>query len=266
MRTAQWLHLIHEGGEVEREDQGTVFVGCAGWSVPRVVATRFPGEGSHLERYARVLPAVEINSSFYRPHKPATYARWRDAVPGQFRFSVKIPKEISHLRRLRDCAGPLADFLAEAGELREKLGCLLLQLPPSLAFDAPTAQAFLALLRERTEGAVVCEPRHASWFGVEAAALLEAFGIGYVEADPSPYPLPAPHAGPVYLRLHGSPRIYYSDYPDSVIEAVAAKLAALRDAGQTAWCVFDNTAEGAAVPNALSLLEKLATRRPRARP
>ncbi|GIZ50815.1 DUF72 domain-containing protein [Noviherbaspirillum aridicola] len=241
-------------------------IGCAGWSLSRAVASHFPGEGSHLERYARVLPAVEINSAFYRPHKPATYARWRDSVPAAFRFSVKMPKEISHLRRLRDCGQPLENFLSEVAGLGDKLGCLLLQLPPSLAFDPPAAQAFLLRLRAATGVDVVCEPRHASWFGEEAAALLAECRIAYVEADPSPHALPASPTGPVYLRLHGTPRIYYSDYPEDVIDTLAARLSALREAGRTAWCVFDNTAEGAAVPNALSLLAKLAARCPPARP
>jgi uncharacterized protein YecE (DUF72 family) len=69
-------------------------IGCAGWSLPRVEQERFPAAGSHLERYASVFDAVEINSSFHRPHRPATYARWAAAVPSSFRFSVKLPKTI----------------------------------------------------------------------------------------------------------------------------------------------------------------------------
>lgn len=240
----------------------TTLVGCAGWSVPKSVAQRFSEQGSHLERYARVLDAVEINSSFYRPHKPATYARWRDSVPAAFRFSVKMPKEISHVRRLRDCEQPLRTFLAEAGELRDKLGCLLLQLPPSLAYDADVAPDFLRLLRASTGIDIACEPRHASWFREDVAELLGELRIAYVEADPAPHALPSrPQAAPLYLRLHGSPRIYYSSYPDDFIAHLADRLAQLRAAGRRAWCIFDNTAEGAAVPNALSLLEKLAAHR-----
>ncbi|HYW08000.1 MAG TPA: DUF72 domain-containing protein, partial [Longimicrobium sp.] len=110
------------------------WIGCAGWSLPRVEQERFPAEGTHLERYAGRFPAVEINSSFYRPHRPATYARWGESVPPSFRFSVKVPKAITHTLRLRAAAEPLAAFLAEAGALEEKLGCLLVQLPPSLHF------------------------------------------------------------------------------------------------------------------------------------
>jgi uncharacterized protein YecE (DUF72 family) len=232
-------------------------IGCAGWSIAAASGADFPGAGSHLERYGAVLPAVEINSSFYRPHRPATYARWRDSVPDGFRFSVKMPKEISHLRRLHECDALLDKFLAEAGQLRPKLGCLLLQLPPSLAFDADVAQRFLHSLRRATDIVAMCEPRHASWFDADAAALLAAHDIGYVEADPPVRPLPAQDGRTVYLRLHGSPRIYYSDYPPSFLDALAVRIAAMRQAGKTVWCVFDNTAEGAALPNALSLRSRL---------
>ncbi|MFY0574630.1 DUF72 domain-containing protein [Cystobacter fuscus] len=130
----------------------TCLIGCAGWSLARAVAGFFPAGGSHLERYAQVLPAVELNSSFYRPHRPATYARWRDSVPATFRFSVKVPKVITHERRLCDVEEPLARFLEEVGHLDEKLGCLLVQLPPSLRFEPAVAGAFFEVLRARTRG------------------------------------------------------------------------------------------------------------------
>ncbi|HEX8884164.1 MAG TPA: DUF72 domain-containing protein, partial [Noviherbaspirillum sp.] len=141
-----------------------IMVGCAGWSLSSAVQPRFPAEGSHLERYAQVFPAVEINSSFYRPHKPSTYARWRDSVPPGFRFSLKLPREITHERRLRDIADPLAMFLDAAGQLADRFGCLLVQMPPSLAFDADSATALFGRLRDRLHTGIACEPRHQSWF------------------------------------------------------------------------------------------------------
>ncbi|MFL6717875.1 MAG: DUF72 domain-containing protein, partial [Burkholderiaceae bacterium] len=155
-----------------------IMVGCAGWSLSSAVQPRFPGEGSHLERYARIFPSVEINSSFYRPHKPSTYARWRDSVPPGFRFSLKLPKEITHERRLRDIAEPVAVFLDAAGQLADRFGCLLVQMPPSLAFDEAAATALFASLRDRLQTGIACEPRHQSWFGEEATALLARFQVG----------------------------------------------------------------------------------------
>lgn len=237
----------------------TPFVACAGWSISSAASAGFPSEGSHLERYAAVLPAVEINSSFYRPHRPATYARWRDSVPDSFRFSVKLPKEITHGLRLRQVGAALEKFLAEAAHLEHKLGCLLVQLPPSLAWQPGTAHDFFRILHNMTEVDIVCEPRHSSWFTAEAAALLAEYGVTYVRADPQVCPLPAQGQveKTVYWRLHGAPEIYHSPYPDSFLDDLATRIVRQRAAGVTVWCVFDNTASGAALPNALSLLARL---------
>lgn len=217
----------------------------------------FPTPGTHLERYARVLPAVEINSSFYRPHKPVTYARWRDSVPETFRFSVKVPKAITHERRLRDAQEPLERFMGEVDHLEAKLGCLLVQLPPSLQHEPGTARAFFQSLRERTRADIVCEPRHRTWFTDEARQVLEDFGIAYVKADPPPVrDAQLPDAQVVYYRLHGSPKIYYSEYSEAYLDALAEEIAGHERAGRRVWCIFDNTADGAAQPNALSLLRR----------
>jgi len=121
--------------------------GTAGWSIPRASASRFDGSGTHLERYARSLRCAEINSSFYRPHAAATYARWRDSTPPDFRFAIKLPRTITHELRLRDVREPFVAFLAQTDGLAEKRGPLLVQLPPSFSFDAPIVTAFLDLVR-----------------------------------------------------------------------------------------------------------------------
>jgi uncharacterized protein YecE (DUF72 family) len=241
------------------EPPSAILVGCAGWSLSSVVASQFPGEGSHLERYARVLPAVEINSSFYRPHRAATYARWRDSVPASFRFSVKLPREITHVRRLHDIGQEVDVFLDAASNLGDRFGCLLVQMPPSLAFDAGTATALFSRLRERLGVAIACEPRHQSWFGPEAAELLSRFDVARVLADPQVAvdPAPALYHGVVYVRLHGSPVIYRSDYAPEYLKENAARLIEQHGLGRQVWCIFDNTANGAAVPNALTTSQLL---------
>jgi uncharacterized protein YecE (DUF72 family) len=234
-----------------------VRVGCAGWSVPKEHAARFPEEGSHLERYARRFPAVEINSSFYRPHRPATYARWAASAPPGFRFAVKVPREITHGRRLADPEEALDRFLAECGALEDALGPLLVQLPPSLAFDGVIAASFFDALRERFAGEVVCEPRHPSWFQPEAEHVLVGRQVARVAADPAPSAAqPGGWEGLVYYRLHGSPRVYYSAYSEPYLAALAATL---REAARSApvWCIFDNTALGAATDDALAVIERL---------
>jgi uncharacterized protein YecE (DUF72 family) len=237
-------------------------VGCAGWSLPEAVRPAFPAEGTHLQRYAARLPAVEINSSFYRPHRPTTYARWAAGVPEHFRFSVKVPRTITHERRLVGTEDLLDGFLAEAGALGGRLGCLLVQLPPSLAYDPPTAEAFLAALRERYAGAAVLEPRHPSWFDPPAAELLRRHRIGRVGADPARVPAaaePGGWPGTAYFRLHGSPRIYYSAYDEPFLDALAGRLRDVARHADGVWCVFDNTALGAAWANARALRDRLST-------
>lgn len=241
-----------------------LLVGTAGWNVRPERADRFPAQGTHLERYAAVLPAVEIDSSFYRPHRPATYARWAASVPAAFRFAVKVPREITHLRRLAEIEAPLDRFLAETASLGEKRGPLLVQLPPSLRFDRRAVAAFFSAFRVRYTGEAVCEPRHASWFGPPADALLADHQVARVAADPPPAAgaeTPGGWDGLVYHRLHGSPRMYYSDYDAPFLAALVARIKLSINAGVPIWCIFDNTAEGAALGNALSVLDQLAPSR-----
>ena len=232
-----------------------VRIGTAGWSIPAAFAAHFPIQGTLLERYAARFSAVEINSSFYRPHRPATYARWAASVGPDFRFAVKLPKAITHERRLIDIEAPLDRFAAEIGALGAKLGPVLVQLPPSLAFDASVAEAFFAQLHDRLPGPIVCEPRHASWFSDEAEALLVGHRVARVAADPAPVPTaaePGGWPGLAYFRLHGAPRIYWSEYGPGAVAAHAAAISA-RTAASELWTIYDNTASGAATGDALRL-------------
>jgi uncharacterized protein YecE (DUF72 family) len=240
--------------------QPQLYIGCAGWAVPKASSGRFPEDGSHLQRYAQVFNGVEINSSFYRSHQPATYARWAASVPDDFRFAVKMPRTISHQARLLECDTILQAFLGEVHQLDSKLGCLLLQLPPSLAYSASVALPFFELLRRLHQGPVACEPRHASWFVRAVNRRLKDHGISRVAADPARLPRAAVPAGDPsmqYLRLHGSPQIYYDSYSEATLRRISIKLR--RPASHTVqrWCIFDNTALGHATSNALDMLDYL---------
>jgi uncharacterized protein YecE (DUF72 family) len=231
-------------------------IGCAGWTIPKDAADAFTGDGTHLQRYAAVFPVTEINSSFHRPHRAQTYEKWAASVPDGFRFSVKLPRTITHDAKLTGIEALLERFAQEAGALGDKLGCVLVQLPPKLAFDARVAEDFFARLQGTFGCMAACEARHPSWFGDDATDLLRERGITRVIADPPAGQSGAhvPTTGTIYARLHGSPRVYYSSYPDEYLQALAADMAAHVEAGRTVWCIFDNTASGAAVPNALDVL------------
>ena len=234
-------------------------IGTAGWSIPRAAAPRFDSVGTHLERYARRLDCAEINSSFHRPHAATTYAKWRESTPASFRFAVKMPRAITHDLKLQDAREAFTTFLAQTDGLADKRGPLLCQLPPSLVFDGSVVSAFLEMVRTVYHGPLVCEPRHATWFSAIVASLLERYRTGRVAADPPPVPeatTPAGWAHVAYFRLHGSPRTYWSRYDENAMSAIAATIGAISMAEQV-WCVFDNTASGAAIENAWELRERV---------
>jgi uncharacterized protein YecE (DUF72 family) len=221
--------------------------------VPRRWASLAPTDLKGLERYARVLNAVEINSSFYRPHASAAYERWALRVADDFRFSVKMPKSISHEKRLHGVRDELDRFLDESSGLGEKRGALLLQLPASFEFKRGLVARFLAMLRRRHNGVVVCEPRNATWYSRDAEQLFEDHHVALVAADPPRGTRacePRAWRRVVYFRLHGSPRCYFSPYQQPFLAAIAERI---QEADIPAWCIFDNTGSGAAFENAVRL-------------
>jgi uncharacterized protein YecE (DUF72 family) len=236
-------------------------IGTAGWALPRVWRAEFPPEGSYLERYAARFSAAEINSSFYRQHRRTVYERWAAAVPERFRFAVKLPRAITHDQSLVAADVLLEVFLDEVSGLGARLGPLLVQLPPSLAFRPDHVEEFLETLRRLHDGAVACEPRHESWFGSDADRMLERHGVARVAADPARVPAAAEPAGDerlLYYRLHGSPHMYYSDYEPERLALMADRLRRGIETGAECWCIFDNTILGAATGNALALARMAA--------
>jgi uncharacterized protein YecE (DUF72 family) len=234
------------------------YIGTAGWNIPAQYAAEFSGVGTHLQRYACQLNAVEINSSFYRSHRRQTYERWASSVPSGFRFAAKIPKEITHERALLDSEVQLDRFANEIAGLGAGLGVLLVQLPPRLVFDAACAHRFFHHLRSRFERhvGVACEPRHVSWFTSEAESILSMHEVARVAADPprcAANSHPGGWRGLDYYRLHGAPQIYYSNYDERALDRLRRDLAASCARGAATWCIFDNTAANAALGNALAV-------------
>ena len=170
-----------------------------------------------------------------------------------------MPRTITHERKLQDAQELFVTFLEQTEGLAEKRGPILVQLPPSLSFDASVVTRFLDEVRTVYKGTMVCEPRHATWFSPEVASLLDGYGISRVAADPPPVPeatAPAGWARLAYFRLHGSPRTYWSRYDEHAVATLAATVRSISSAADV-WCVFDNTASGAAIDNACELRERL---------
>jgi uncharacterized protein YecE (DUF72 family) len=242
-------------------------IGTAGWSVPSSYLDQVPPGGRHLERYARRLNAVEINSSFYRPHRRTTYQRWAQSVPDDFRFAAKVPKAITHEAGLADCGTLLDRFVDEVTGLGDKLGVLLVQLPPKSALSKRVADRFFRDLRARIDTDVVLEPRHASWFAPEVDDWLAKRRIARVAADPARIAgadEPGGSSKLAYYRWHGSPRVYYSDYGAAALKALRRRI---EDQARESsiWCIFDNTASGAALGNALTLQQQCDVKQQKAK-
>jgi uncharacterized protein YecE (DUF72 family) len=239
---------------------GQAWIGCAGWTLPRGAVAEFPGPGTHLERYGRVFPAVEINTTFYRPHKAETFERWAASVPAGFRFSLKTPRAVTHFRRLKGCDEMLATFLEASAHLGERRGPVVVQLPPTLRYEEGVARPFFESLRRLHRGPVACEPRHPSWFSPAVDSVLAELEVARVAADPPRAGVdsePAGWPGLAYFRLHGSPRTYFSAYGDAFLDDLAHRVRRLTQTGEV-WVIFDNTATRAAADNARSLITRLA--------
>jgi uncharacterized protein YecE (DUF72 family) len=233
--------------------KGELRLGTAGWNVPAACRDRVGGDGSHLQRYAGVLDAVEINSSFHRPHRRTTYEKWFQTTPDHFRFSVKVPKSVTHVPGFTQAE--LERFIGEIAGLGRKLAVLLLQFAPSKVFDEAEAHTLFEALQAGSAAHLVCEPRHESWFTPKVDQWFVARRISRVAADPprvTGADQPGGWTGLHYVRLHGSPRTYYSSYDGVALSRISKQLNQLRASAPT-WCIFDNTALGAAMEDALTL-------------
>jgi uncharacterized protein YecE (DUF72 family) len=250
-------HKNVKNGEIKKDAFSPTFIGTAGWSLPKALQASFPEQGTYLQRYSRVLNCVEINSSFYREHKPETYFKWAASTPDKFLFSVKLSRYFTQKMRLKESGSELQEVLLGIAHLGKKWGVLLVQLPPSLEFESQHARKFLSELRRHYAGPVVWEPRHFSWSSTVALGLLKDYAVSKVLADPEACKISTSQRPLVenirYYRLHGTPEIYKSKYSDERIRRLANKIQKPLSLPEQTWCIFDNTTFGWATENALAL-------------
>lgn len=231
----------------------TYRIGTAGWAIPRSGLPEAEGEGSQLQRYARSFNAVEINSTFYRMPMARTLERWAADTPPDLRFAVKLARSITHASTAPSAA-ELRRSVERIQHLGAKCGPLLVQFAPSRAFDG-ASRALLRAVRRQWRGALVCEPRHLSWGALAATTFFHDLGIVRVVADPERMPVEGDGARQdlAYFRLHGSPRVYWSAYDEAALVAWAARIRSAAPHAAERWVIFDNTAAGHALHNALRM-------------
>ncbi|CAN5577619.1 DUF72 domain-containing protein [soil metagenome] len=271
---------------------GRVVVGMAGWVYPPWRGDFYPRglvQKNELAYASTQVTSIELNSSFYALPTPSSWRTWRDATPQDFVFSVKAPKLITQMKRLRNVSTDVSDFFASGLlALGPKLGAILWQLPPDHALDLPLLERFLDLLPHSTTEAVECathrsdrmigrehldtdadrpvrhalEVRHHSFATDAVLNLLTKHGIAAVLGDSGgKWPvIDQATAGFRYARLHADEAIYPGGcYEPADLDRWAATIRNWVDAGQDAYVYFDNDAKTRAPIDAVNLLARLRT-------
>lgn len=240
------------------------FVGTSGW-IYDAWRDDFYGnlpQKDWLRFCARRFTGIEIDATHYRLQSVATFRRWRDATPPQFRFAVKAHRYLTHNKKLKDPLGPIRLERDRAVGLGEKLAVVLWQLPHNFHCNLERLEAFARALRAWPKPRHVIEFRHPSWFVPEVAACLSAHRLAACQSDAADWPRwDAVTTDLVYVRLHGRTLTYASCYSERELREWAAKVRRWMREGRDVHVYFDNDAYGEAPKNALRLLALLGTGR-----
>jgi uncharacterized protein YecE (DUF72 family) len=234
---------------------GEVRIGCSGWIYRHWRGLFYPEKMAQrlwFGHYAATFDTVELNTSFY--HLPAadTFAKWRDQAPPGFRYAVKAPRFITHMKKLKDCADPVEEFLKRARNLGDAIGPILYQLPPRWACNAERLEEFIGHLPG--DLAHVFEFREKSWMTEEVLALLEARGVSFCAHDMGGLATERWASGPIaYVRFHGGVGKYWGRYSDEALLSWSDWIVAQAQGGRDVWCYFNNDIGGAAIHDALTL-------------
>jgi uncharacterized protein YecE (DUF72 family) len=234
---------------------GTVRIGCSGWIYRHWRGLFYPEKMAQrlwYAHYADTFSTVELNTSFYHLPRPETFTKWRDqALPG-FRYAVKAPRFITHMKKLMDCAEPMGEFLTRTRNLGETIGPILYQLPPRWGVNLERLEAFAALLPRDLNH--VFEFREKSWISEGVLAWLDAHDLAFCAHDMPGLATPRWAAGPIaYVRFHGGVGKYWGRYSDESLLAWTDWIVAEAKAGRDVWCYFNNDIHGHAIHDALTL-------------
>lgn len=240
--------------------KGIVRVGTSNVVVPGNKQA-FPPEfrqRSRLAYYSTLFNSVEINSTFYKVPMPSTFEKWSAEVPGSFRFTVKLWKEITHVKYLDFNAADLALFYNAINRLGNKKGCLLIQFPGSITFDSyARVEQLLTQCKEldpEAQWRIAIEFRSKTWYTGETYELLDHYGASLVHQDmpKSKNEIINKAAGFVYIRFHGVNGDYKGSYTDDQLGSQSQKIQHWLNEGKDVYVYFNNTI-GDAFQNALYL-------------
>jgi len=231
-----------------------LYVGTSGWQYRHWRNTFYPrgvAQSEWLRHFAQRFATVELNNSFYRLPERATFEHWREGTPDDFVFAVKMSRYLTHIRRLREAEEPVGRFLERARGLGDKLGPVLLQLPPTLRADlgrlADTLDRFPSGVR------VAVEPRDDSWFGDGLRSLLEERGAALVLADSPRRTTPAWRTADWgFVRFHEGRATPRPCYGERALTTWAERIASLWAAGADVFCYFNNDARACAIRDAVT--------------
>ena len=239
--------------------KNTIQIGISGWSYPDwkdIFYPRHIKQSDWLQFYAGAFSTTEINASFYHLPVQQTVLNWAGKVPAGFLFCPKMSRYLTHIKKLKDAEEPLARFFNVFGPIKQQLGPVLLQLPPSLRFDSGLAKDFFELLlHQYKDYDFALEARHDSWLAASAGRLLEEYDVAWVISQSGvgfPY-LEQVTARNIYFRFHGPGKLYASAYSDAMLESYAANFHRWHTRGHNLWIYFNNCYNGVAINNANTL-------------
>ncbi len=240
-----------------------VFIGTSGYIYPHWEGVFYPlgwPKAKKLEYYCQHFDTVELNNTFYRLPGKKTFESWYKRTSKNFIFAVKVSRFITHIKKLKDCRESWEIFLKRALILKEKLGPLLFQLPPSWKKDAKRLEEFLKLITKNLEPKTsnlkfAFEFRNETWCCQEIYDLLKKYNCAWVVVDSPHWPkVFQVTADFVYVRMHGSKILFGSKYTKKELENLAEKIKEWQKQRLDVFVYFNNDAHGFAVQNAKELL------------
>lgn len=243
-----------------------LYLGTSGWSYKDWGKNFYPqglAPRDQLKFLARHFPTVEINASFYRLPKDTTFAKWYDDTPADFRFAVKLSRLITHNKRLNDVQADWNTFVGLAQGLKEKLGVILVQFPPSFRATPETLERFATFFDYAPQAKIrlAFELRHTTWFEPDQLQFFADHQACIVQAESSRYPHTPPDFAPAnftYYRFHGPRRLYASQYTDEELTDWAKLIRRDLSSAKDVFVYFDNDMHGYALDDARRLRDILS--------